>query len=420
MSTVTEHNKCRLCGGHELRSVLNLGHHYLHGLFVLPDFNPPTRKIPTHLVRCENPDCGLVQLKHSVDPDILYAKYGYRSSTNATMRDHLTDIARKAESLWSQHHITSDTQPITPRCLDIGCNDGFLSRQFNPKCYKVGIDPCDVGNQISGIERFKFINSTFPSGQLGEQFDIITMIACFYDVNEPLTVAKALAETLSHGGILVLEVSYWPAKMEKNALDEVCHEHVCFYNYQNLESIFSQVGLKVFDVRQNDINGGSIQLWLTHADSLRLYNRAQFRQNIVQLKISEFDMALDTFEPYSCFIQRCANLKNDVCSFFEQNSHASIHLYGASTKGNVLLQFLELDSTRIPYAAERSKEKWGGRTLGTNIKMISEEESRAMKPDYYFVPIWSFKDEILKREQEYLASGGQLVFPIPQLSIVKG
>jgi SAM-dependent methyltransferase len=422
MSLVKYHTKCRACGNDKLSTVLDLGNHYLHGLFAYPDFSPPTTKIPTKLIVCNSElgGCGLVQLANSVDSDILYSRYGYRSGVSATMRKHLHHIASKALNTWWEVRGFS-TEIDLPSCLDIGCNDGYLLSHYPAPNKKTGIDPCDIGRGISNIKNFSFINDSYPSKKLeGKTFDIITMIACFYDLNNPVEVAKELRKNLSDDGILVVEVSYWPTKMAKNAIDEVCHEHVCFYNLNNLEMIFGLAGLKIFDVQLNDINGGSVLLWMTPIES-NLFYFSSFKHNqIVQIKFNELNDKLHIIEPYIQFEQRCSTLANDIKKFLlELNRQGKkIHLYGASTKGNVLLQYIGLDNSIIPFAAERSEEKVGGWTLGTNIKMISEEESRSMRPDFYFVPIWSFKDEIVERENRYLSEGGKLIFPIPKLEII--
>lgn len=422
MELIKYHNTCRICGHNKLKSIYNLGEHYSHGLFVFPDFQPPTAKIPTHLVRCENSSggCGLVQLVNSVDSSILYSRYGYRSSTNATMRAHLTSIALQADELFGSKHPVKTDFESSVSFLDVGCNDGFLLSQLPDNHIKYGIDPCDIGKSISGIKNFTFINDIFPSNKLGSRtFDIITMIACFYDLDNPVDVAKHLRTFLREDGILVVEVSYWPDKMAQNAIDEVCHEHVCFYNYQNLDTIFSKAGLKIFNVKKNSINGGSIQLWLTPRNNNK-YSTSEFEANILKIKFDELNLRLDSGDPYLKFVGRILHNKLKVRELFKEieSRGETVHLYGASTKGNVLLQFLELDRNDIPYAAERSPAKYGGRTLGTNIQMLSEEDSRALKPHYYFVPIWSFKDEIVKREARYLESGGKLIFPLPTLEII--
>ncbi len=418
MGLIKYHQECRVCGHKDVETFFKLGNHSLHGLFVFPDFKPPVGKVPTELAICkpETGGCGLVQLKHSVDSSILYSRYGYRSSTNATMRAHLTSIALEVDELWLKHHAKD-----APVCLDVGCNDGFLSRQLPAHYSKFGVDPCDVGTTITGIENFTFINDIFPSIKLPNiKYDIITMIACFYDLNDPVTVASELRKSLKNDGLLVVEVSYWPKKMEQNAIDEVCHEHVCFYNFQNLDDIFTRAGLRIVNVVRNDINGGSIQVWATPVSSPVSYASKDFSKNILAVKFDEFNQRLDKIDIYEEFWTRCQNLKKETLDLFSKikAEGKTIHLYGASTKGSVLLQFLGVDNSTIPYAAERSKEKHGGKTLGTNIEMISEEESRSMRPDYYFVPIWSFRDEIIRREKSFLDGGGKLIFPLPKIEIV--
>lgn len=419
MGLINYHTKCRVCGHETLAPIFNLGEHYLHGLFVYPDFKPPIGKVPTNLVRCENKSggCGLVQLSNSVDSDVLYSRYGYRSSTNETMRKHLSTIVDDVLTLKSQYHSPDSSRQSI---LDIGCNDGYLLKQIPREYRKYGIDPCDVGNTITGLENFTFINDIYPSVKLERiTFDIITMVACFYDLDNPVMVAKELRRSLKGDGLLIVEVSYWPDKMAQNAIDEVCHEHVCFYNYQNLEFIFAKAGLKVVNVKKNTINGSSIQLWLT-PQANDCYDNDVFKKNILNIKFEEFNLRLDSSTEYTKFVGRIIHNKLDIERLFQsiREERKTVHLYGASTKGNVLLQFLGLDNSNIQYAAERSPAKYGGTTLGTNIEMISEQDSRAKKPDYYFVPIWSFKDEIIKREADYLASGGKLIFPLPNLEIV--
>lgn len=416
---INYHQKCRVCGNMSFRPILNLGEHYLHGSFEYPDFKPPTRKVPVNLLMCDTQygGCGLVQLEHSIDSDILYARYGYRSSTNETMKQHLSYIANKAQKI----HNFKDFRGFNPdiECLDIGANDGYLLSQYPEEFKKTGIDPCDIVSPFD-IKNCTFIKDLYPSTQIRHRsFNLITFIACFYDVNDPVDVARNLAKNLGKNGLLALEVSYWPTKMVQNAFDDLCSEHVAFYNYQNLEYIFGQAGLKIIDAELNDINGGSILLWITHKENFN-FDTKEGKARILAIKFDEFNQALDTITPYKEFADRCFNLKMEVQELFDKikKEGKSVHLYGASTKGNVLLQYFGLDYRDIPFAAERNPQKWNGSTLGTSIKMISEEASRAMKPDYYFVPIWSFKKEILEREKEALANNTKFIFPLPNLEVI--
>lgn len=399
---INYHVNCRVCN-HELTSVLNLGDQCLDGLFVLPNFNPPIRKLPLELCFCNK--CKLAQQRYSVDPDILYSSYGYLSSTNNQMTNHLDKIVKDVTNFFDSYTDVS--------CLDIGSNDNYLLKQYPERYKKTGIDP---GN-FSGTQDIKFINDSYPSDQLATKtYQIVTMIACFYDCNEPLVVAEAINNNLTDDGIAVVEVAYWPEKMKKGVFDELCREHVCFYSYENLEDVFNKVGLKIFRAEKNGINGGSIQIWLCKDFCYRDYTTSEYKKQITNIKLEEFNLETNTLQAYIEFEYKCRNLKIECLGMFVDlvQKGKTIHLYGASTKGNVLLQYL--DTTRelnkiMLYAAERNPAKWGGLTLGTNIKIVSEEESRAMKPDYYFCSIWGFKQAVIEREQEFIKRGGKFIFP---------
>jgi len=207
--------------------------------------------------------------------------------------------------------------------------------------------------------------------------------------------------------------------MRQTALDELCGEHVCFYNYGDLERIFNDSGLKIFDVVLNDINGGSIQVWAKRQDCLH-YETLQGRDNIVKVKCQEFQDKLDTYKPYKSFEYRCIKLKEQCRKLFAKIKKVDevVHLLGASTKGNVLLSYFGLTNQEIQFASDRSEIKHGAILLGSNIPIISEKESRERNPDYYFVSIWGFKKEILAREKDYIMNGGSLIFPVPNVYIV--
>lgn len=410
------HHKCRLCGKYDtFRTIYDFGEHYLHGSFVFKDFQPPTRKVPVNLVRCaiELNGCGLVQLRHSIDPSILYAKYGYRSSTNPKMTKHLKGIVDDIMS------IKSDIKTV----LSIGGNDCYSLSCFPKYVKKFVVDPCDIVNKVD-IDNLTVFNETYPCNTLSNSkntfFDFIEFVACFYDLDEPVEAAKAIAFNLSFNGLALIEVSYWPDKMANNAMDECVHEHVTFFSYDTLEQVFTQAGLKIIRVKKNDINGGSIQILLVHKDN-NIYDRLEWKNEIEKIKLDEFNRALDSKFTYTQFCYNIENLKTKVHRFVSNLARLGnkIHLLAGSTKGNLALQFFNIDNTIIPYCSERNPDKFGGFTLGTNIKMISEAESRLMKPSYYLVTNWSFKKEVIERELDYLKEGGKLIFCIPNLIVVE-
>jgi len=410
---------CRVCGSSALTPVINLGEQYLQGSFVKPGKEePPLRKISLSLVRCDPTKderaCGLLQMEHTVPPEVLYSAYWYRSGTNETMRNHLQGITEEAASLIGKSNA---------RVLDIGCNDGTLLKCYPQNFIKFGVDPSDVAQEITGD--ITAIQDIFPSEELtkvlqGEKFDIITSIAMFYDLEEPVSFCKEIKKALAPGGVWIFEMSYMPSMLKMNSYDTICHEHLEYYSLAVLEYILKQADLKIVDAVLNDINGGSIRCYATHLDNFA-FKKQEAVTRIKLLRQAEFDMELDTDKPYKNFQDRINVHKEQLVSLLKmlKKEGQSIHIYGASTKGNTILQWCGIDNRIIDVAAERNPDKYGAYTLGTEIPIVSEADSRAMKPDYYLVLPWHFKEEFLKREEEILQRGVGLIFPLPNLEIIK-
>ena len=409
---------CRICGSAALKPVIDLGNQYLQGSFVKDGYPMPTlRKLPTQLVRCDveqvETGCGLLQMAHSVPPEVLYSNYWYRSGTNATMTNHLRSIAASAMSIAEGAHL---------RVLDIGCNDGTLLKSYPEDFEKYGVDPSDIAKTIG--EPVVVVSSVFPStlamSTLGRHpFDIVTSIAMFYDLEDPVGFAKAIESLLSPKGIWIFEMSYLPMMLATNSFDTICHEHLEYYSLAALEAILVRAQLRLFRISFNDINGGSIRCYVTKAANAD-YGTKEDADFIHAAKLKEFDLALDTDAPYLAFQERISEVRLKVTSLLEKlrADRKVVHIYGASTKGNTLLQWCGIDSTVIPFAAERNPDKFGSRTLGTNIQIISEAESRNAKPDYYLVLPWHFRDEFIEREKDLLLSGTKMIFPLPRVAVV--
>ena len=409
-----------MCGSDSLTTVIDLGAQFLQGSFVKEGKElPPQRRIDCQIVRC-NPQadetaCGLLQMKHSVPPEILYAAYWYRSGTNNTMRSHLKGIADRALSI-----INKDNA----RVLDIGCNDGTLLSNYPDSYTKFGVDPSDVAQEVS-LPNTRVVQDIFPSEKLSavlgdEKLDIITSIAMFYDLESPVAFCRDIKRHLSENGIWIFEMSYMPEMLKLNSYDTICHEHLEYYSFAVLEKILRMADLKIFEISFNDINGGSIRCYATHAENTD-YHTKESRALIDQTRQQEFDLELDTDKPYLAFQQRIDEEKQKLHTLLVdlKAEGKRIHIYGASTKGNTILQFCGIDDSLIECAAERNPDKYGARTLGTNIPIVSEAESRAAKPDYYLVLPWHFKSEFIEREQEALAQGTGFIFPLPSIEIVK-
>lgn len=410
---------CRVCGSSALTPVIDLGDQHLQGSFVKPGKElPPTRKIPTRLVRCDpmkdEQACGLVQMEHTVPPEVLYSAYWYRSGTNNTMRQHLKGIAEEAASLVGK---------AAACVLDIGCNDGTLLMSYPAEFQKFGIDPSDVVLEIH--DDLQIVQAIFPSEELaerleGKKVDIVTSIAMFYDLESPTQFTQNVKSILDAEGIWIFEMSYMPTMLSMTSYDTICHEHLEYYSLSVIEYVMKQAGMRIFNVSQNPINGGSLRCYATHADNFT-FKKDEWVHNVKRTRQEEFDLGLDTEKPYKNFQDRVNVHKEELVSLLKglKNQGKKIHIYGASTKGNTILQWCDIDNRIIDFAAERNPDKYGAHTLGTDIPIISEAESRAMNPDYYLVLPWHFKEEFIVREREALNRGIGFIFPLPTIETIK-
>jgi len=416
---LTYRKTCRICGSSALTKVIDIGEQHLQGSFIKPGKEiPPLRKISTELVRCNPMEdenaCGLLQTVRSVPPEILYSAYWYRSGTNQTMRDHLKGIADDAVAIIGKNEA---------RVLDIGCNDGTLLKNFPVAYEKFGVDPSDVVQEVDAGANI--VQDFFPSVELSsimadEPMDIITSIAMFYDLEDPPAFVKNVRDVLNEDGIWIIEMSYMPLMLEMNSYDTICHEHLEYYSFAVIEKLLTINGMKIVKVGFNDINGGSIRCYATHDANFSFKNLENI-EAIEEIRQEEFDLELDTDKPYMNFQERIDRHKGELSALLKslKQDGKKIHIYGASTKGNTILQWCGIDASIIDYAADRNPDKDGAKIIGTEIPIICEEKSRAMNPDYYLVLPWHFKTEFLEREEEALDKGTGFIFPLPNIEIIK-
>jgi hypothetical protein len=305
--------------------------------------------------------------------------------------------------------------------IDIGSNDATSLKAYSARCRKVGIDPTGKKFQeyytddISLIPDF-FSAQTFKNQFPNDKAKIITSIAMFYDLEDPKKFVKDIEAVLADDGIWHFEQSYMPSMLRTNSYDTICHEHLEFYSFKVIKNLLEDCDMRVVDVQMNSINGGSFAVTACKKSASHISNQPIINWMLRQ----EDEMGLDTPKPYRDFEERVFRHRKNLTDLIEAlvADGKKIIGYGASTKGNVLLQFCGLTSKHIPFIAEVNEEKFGSFTPGTNIPIISEKDARAMKPDYFFVLPWHFKNNILKREEEYIANGGKFIFPLPEIEIV--
>lgn len=409
--------KCRICGNRDLIPILNLGNLALSGRFPSRDEPDPPRA-PLELVKCNDARksssaCGLLQLKHSVPGDELYRHhYGYMSGINRSMSLHLKSIVQRIQELMDLH--SGDV------VLDIGSNDATLLKHYDTSgLQKIGIDPLAEQLLQYYTGDIKVVSDYFSAANYFSVFPdksarVVTAIAMFYDLEAPANFVREIKEVLAPDGIWILEQSYMPTMLQRNSFDTMCHEHLEYYSLKQIDWMLKKNDLKILDVGFNDVNGGSFRVYASHSDSQLKSNQKQIEQVFSQ----EEGLQLD--RPYKQFNERVLRRRDELRQLLtsEKARGKSIYIYGASTKGNVLLQFCNIDHTLITAAADRNPKKWGCRTPVTNIPIISEEEARKAKPDYFLVLPWHFREEFIEREADFLARGGKFIFPLPEIEIV--
>ncbi|MCZ0992631.1 class I SAM-dependent methyltransferase [Streptomyces noursei] len=406
--------ECRICGNRELQPLLDLGEQALTGVFPRSrDEVVPQARL--ELVKCSPAGCGLVQLRHTADFDLMYGQgYGYRSGIRPFMVNHLHGKVAELEKL-----VELGPQDLV---LDIGSNDGtLLSGYAADGPQRVGIDPSAEKFRHEYPPASELITEFFSRDAFVSRFGsrrakVVTSIAMFYDLPRPMQFMQDVHDVLAEDGVWLLEQSYLLSMLDAKAYDVVCHEHLEYYALRQIEWMAERVGLTVLKAELTDVYGGSLCVIL--AKNSTRYSKDE--AGLARIRALEARAALDTMAPYERFAKH-AEQQRDVLVEFLAESRAAGKLtlgYGASTKGNVILQYCGLSEEELPCIGEVSPEKSGCFTPGTGIPIVSEDEAKAQRPDQLLVLPWIYRDGFVEREQNFLKSGGQLVFPLPELKIM--
>ncbi len=405
--------KCRICGNTHLERVLDLGQQMLTGVFPREKGAEVTTG-PLYLVKCVGGDeaCGLLQMEHSYDLGEMYGEnYGYRSGLNASMVAHLNNKVKRIIGLVELR--TGDL------VIDIGSNDSTTLQAYpSSGPVLVGVDPTGVKFHNYYPSHIQLIPDFFSSALVKARFPeqkakVVTSFSMFYDLEDPMGFMRQVYDVLADDGVWVFEQSYMPTMLDTNSYDTVCHEHLEFYALRQIKWMADRVGFKILDVEFNDINGGSFSV--TVAKSREDMTVVPSVQKILD---DERAKGLDTLVPYQAFAERVVQTKRDLLKFIEtaRAEGKSVAVIGASTKGNVLLQYCGLTTEDVEFVGEVNPEKFGCYTPGTWIPIIPEQELLAKKPDYMIVLPWHFRSFFTANKK---FSGMSLVFPLPQINVVK-
>lgn len=338
------------------------------------------------------------------------------------MRIALADIANKAETLIGLKEGDA--------VLDIGCNDGTLLSSYRTGgITKVGIDPSNVAElsrTIADKLAIDYFTAESYSSLMGDQqARIVTSIAMFYDLESPNRFVSDIKKVLELDGLWIIQMSYLPLMLKTNEFGNICHEHLEYYSLQSLEYLLNLHGFEIVDVELNEINGGSLRAYIRNrgADPEHFGDatyRAFASERVTKMREDEIRLGLGDKTPYDEFAHRVERIKNDTVGFVKEQiaRGKKVYVYGASTKGNTVLQYFGLDHSLIAGAAERNPDKWGRVTIGTNIPIVSEVDARAANPDYFLILPWHFLEEFMTREHNYLYNGGRFIVPFPHFTLI--
>ena len=402
-------NKCRICDSKSLGKLFSLGKQAFTGKFTNVE-KRNVKKDFISLVKCKS--CSLVQLDRNFNSNFLYGQdYGYRTGINYTMTNHVKDVAKKASKFVSLK--------INDAVLDIASNDGTLLNSYSNKVITVGIDP--ILNKYK--KNYKNINYKIPdffsykalTKIRIKKFKIITALSVFYDLKNPNHFIRDVKKILHPDGVFVLEHADLLLILKNNLFDTICHEHLEYYSTKTINFILSKFNLKICDHNYNDVNGGSSQYFIVHKKSKYRIKNLKIKK-ILKL---EKKYKLENKKTYLNFYKKILKIKNKLLLIINsiKRQKKIIHGYGASTKGNVLLQFFKISKKHLDYISDRNIAKKNFFTPGTKIKIITEKDSRKIKPDYYLVLPWHFRNEILKRETSIRRKGTKFIFPLPKIQI---
>lgn len=403
-------SSCRICGNANLVQVLNLGDQMLTGVF--PDSRDASITTgPLRLMKCHGHNvCGLLQLAHSYELSEMYGRnYGYRSGLNPSMVGHLTAKVKRIHQWVSIH----DGDLI----IDIGSNDGTTLKAYAPGPLLVGVDPTGVKFKEYYRDDIELIPDFFSASLIKKQFKdkrakVITSFSMFYDLENPMDFMRQVHDVLAEDGIWVFEQSYMPLMLETSSFDTVCHEHLEFYALEQIKWMTDRVGFNIVDVELNDINGGSFSVTVKKSNGL-----FELCPQVRTILERECSLKLTSMDPYRVFEEKAKKARAELIEFVGQANHQGkrVAALGASTKGNVLLQYCKFTESDIFAVGEVNPDKFGCFTPGTWLPIIDQDELIAMKPDYLIVLPWHFRKFFLKNKK---FEGINLVFPLPNLEII--
>ncbi|MBL8158369.1 class I SAM-dependent methyltransferase [bacterium] len=411
-------DRCRVCGNTEIIPCIDIGEQYLSSVFPENlEYRRDAVKYPLDMVMCKKKEdgstCGLVQLGHRLDLTAMYDAYPYTSSTNSSMARILEDVAASAKTL----NALKEGDVV----LDIGGNDGTLLSFFREDPVRlITIDPAKNVTPMFSSERYTVVRDFFNKAAFdavsAQKAKLVFSIAMFYHLDDPISLARDVAACLDDDGVWIIQMAYLPAMIRTNMYDNIVHEHAGYYATNHMTWLLDQVGLEVFDVTENDVYGGSFRVFVKKKGCAAYPTTERLNANLRQ----EIADGLFEEETYHAFMRRIEKTRDDLRQLCNQikAEGKSIWVYGASTKGNTILQYCGIGGETITAAADSNPFKHWKYIIGSDIRITTEEEMREAKPDYLIALPYSFVDGFMKRESALVSQGTKFIVPLPDVKVI--
>jgi hypothetical protein len=400
---------CRICSATDLARVLDLGTQALTGVFPAAGASD-VEQAPLELVKC--PGCGLVQLRHTCEPSLMYGQnYGYRSGLNRSMVEHLRAKVGDLLAL-----VALEPNDVV---LDVGSNDGTTLSAYPSTATLIGMDPTAAKFAKYYPAHVKVVPDFFSAARFleasgGRRAKIITSIAMFYDLERPMDFMREVFDSLADDGLWHFEQSYLPSMIDALSYDTVCHEHLEYYAFAQIRFMAERIGFRIVDVALNDINGGSFAVTAAKGERMPVSPR------VAELVAAEEKRGLESLAPYEKFARDVEHHRDELVALVTRLRGDGKRVFGlgASTKGNVLLQYCRFGPRELECIAEVNEDKFGHVTPGTKIPIVSEADALARKPDYFVALPWHFRKGLVRAHANFIAQGGKIIFPLPRIEIV--
>jgi len=416
MNKIKKITKCRICGNKKIKSCIDLGKQYLSSVFPSDlDYRKDTKKYPLALVLCKKKKntCGTLQLAHDIDLTSMYELYPFSSATNSSMPKILKDVVDA--SLARVEIKDNDT------ILDIGGNDGTLPSFFkNKKLKLINIDPAKNIKSTNKSPNYKYINNFFSkkayNSSTREKAKLIFSIAMFYHLQNPIDFSKEVSDCMDDSGAWIIQMAYLPLMLKTNMYDNIVHEHVGYYTLHNISWIMEKVGLEVFDVQLNNVYGGSFRVFVKKKTNTKI----KISKNVKKILDQESKFGINNLNTYTKFMSRIEKTKKDLLKLIKKlkSQKKTIWIYGASTKGNTILQYCGITNKEIEFAADANPFKFNKYIIGGDILIKNETEMRNKKPDYLLALPYSFVNGFIEREKSLIKSGTKFILPLPRVTTI--